>query len=107
MEKEEVSVRIFRFDPKTETKPRFKNYKLPYSKGATVLGILRYIYENVDRTLAFRDYHCAAQVCGGCKVKLNGKVIKACNKGIKPGERLTIEPSDVEKVIRDLVVYFD
>ena len=107
MEKSEISVRIFRFDPKTETKPTFSDYKLPYSRGATILGVLRYIYENVDRTLAFRDYHCAAQICGGCRVKVNGKVVKACNEGIQPGAVLTIEPFDRKRVIRDLAVFFD
>lgn len=104
MERVKISAQILRFDPETETKPRFETYKLPFNKGATVLGILRYIYEHMDRTLAFRNYHCAAQVCGGCKVKVNGRVVKACNKRVGPGEMLIIEPVNRKKLIRDLVV---
>ena len=107
MRKDEILVRISKFDPLTESKPSFKSYRLPFSKRASILGILRYIYENIDRTLAFRDYHCGAHICGSCRVKVNGKVVKACNTRVDPGQILTIEPFDERHVIRDLVVVFE
>ncbi len=107
MEKKPIKAKIFRFNPLSDRAPRFDEFTLPYDQGVTVLGILRYIFENLDRTLAFRNYHCGARVCGCCRVTLNGKETRACEAIVKPGDTLVIEPYDREKVIRDLACLFD
>ncbi len=105
--KEQIVTRIFRFNSDVDSEPRFDEFILPYSRGVTILGILRYIYENLDPTLAFRNYHCGASVCGCCQVRVNGKQTKSCSATILPGETVIIEPYDRNKVVRDLVVTFD
>lgn len=107
MAEEQIIARVFRWNPATDPKPRFDEFILPYGKGVTVLGILRYIYENLDGTLAFRNYHCGAMVCGCCRVTVNGKRTKSCSATIQSGETATIEPYDRKNVIRDLAVTFD
>ena len=102
-----IIARVFRYNPLTDSESRFDEFKLPYSPGATVLGALRYIYENLDPTLAFRNYHCGALVCGCCQVTVNGKRTKSCSAVIGPGETVVIEPFDRDRVIRDLAVKFD
>jgi succinate dehydrogenase / fumarate reductase, iron-sulfur subunit len=102
-----IIARVFRFNPATDTEPRFDEFKLPYSPGATVLGALRYIHENLDSTLAFRNYHCGALICGCCQLTINGKRTKSCSAVIHPGETVVIEPFDRTRVIRDLAVIFD
>ena len=107
MEKESIKAKIFRFNPLSDRAPRFDKFTLPYDQGVTVLGILRYIYENLDGTLAFRNYHCGALVCGCCRVTLNGQETRACEAILKPGDAVVIEPYDRQKVIRDLACLFD
>jgi len=105
--KEQVTAKVFRFNPLIDSKPRFDEFTLPYSSSVTVLRVLRYIYEHLDPTLAFRNYHCGASVCGCCRVTVNGKRNKSCSILVQPGETVIIEPHDREKVIRDLAVTFD
>ena len=107
MVQQQIIIKVFRFNPATDKKPWFDEYVLPYSKNVTVLGILRYIYKNLDPTLAFRNYHCGAMACGSCRVTINGKQTKSCSTVVRPGETLIIEPHNREKVIRDLVVTFN
>ena len=107
MEKKCIVARIFRFNPLSDRAPRFDEFTLPYDQGVTILGILRYVYENLDRSLAFRNYHCGARVCGSCRVTLNGKETRACEATVKPGDTVVIEPYDHGKVIRDLACLFD
>jgi succinate dehydrogenase / fumarate reductase, iron-sulfur subunit len=107
MNSEQMKVKVFRFYPGVDLEPRFDEYLLPYSSGATILGILRYIYENLDPTLAFRQYYCAAMLCGCCRVTVNGERTKSCVARVQPGATVVIEPYDRSKVIRDLAVKFD
>jgi len=107
MKQDHVTAKIFRFNPQKDREPRFDEYVLPYARGVTILGILRYIYENLDGTLTFRNYHCGALVCGCCQVTVNGQRTRACNATVGPGDMVVIEPYDRENVIRDLAVRFD
>ena len=77
-----------------------KSYQVPYSEGLSVLGVLQYIQENFDPTLAFYS-SCRMGKCTGCFVNINGKTRLACTT-IVTGN-LKILPSN-GKVIRDLVV---
>lgn len=105
--KERIMAKIFRFDPAGDSQPRYDEFLLPYSERVTVLEVLRYIYENVDPTLAFRNNFCGSMVCAGCRVTVNGKRMKSCLAVIGAGETVVIEPHDRGKVIRDLAVVFD
>ena len=48
-----AEVRLFRFDPEVDVKPRYDRFRVPY-KGHTVLDVLKYVYKNLDSTLSFR-----------------------------------------------------
>ena len=101
---ERIRVKLFRFNPKVDDAPRYETYEIPYKEKVTILGILRYIYENVDRTLAFRNYECKGGICGECLIRVNGKPVLTCRTPVKHTS-ITIEPIDTRKVIRDLVKY--
>ena len=103
MAKELATVRLFRFDPKTDKKPEFRVYHVPY-KGWTVLDVLRYIYGNFDDTFAFR-WACTKGFCRSCVVLLNGKPILSCVKNAE--ENMRIEPHPKFKILKDLIVDFD
>jgi len=97
----EANVRIFRFDPSRDKESRFETYSVPLVKDMSVLGVLVYIYENIDSSLAFY-YSCRAGRCGGCTVLVNGKATQACTR--LATENMTVEPLQKRKVIKDLLV---
>lgn len=79
-------------------------YPIPFTKGISALWAMRYIYENLDSSLAFPLCLCRIGKCGGCAVRLNGKPVLACSAILRePGEVYRIEPLSDEKIIRDLV----
>lgn len=99
-EKKTLRVRVQRFDPATDKEPYYQEYEVPYSKGTTVMSALRYIYENLDHSLAFYA-SCRIGKCAGCHVKVNGRTRMACTTVIE--DDVTLEPKQ-GKIIRDLVV---
>jgi len=99
-----IEVECFRFDPKSDKKPRFQLYKVPFQENISVLNVLDYIFENLDSTLGYVSF-CRHGVCGECKVKVNGRKGLACKM---PAQRkMRIEPISIDKVVRDLIVASD
>jgi succinate dehydrogenase/fumarate reductase-like Fe-S protein len=100
-----IRASIFRYSPE-EGLSRVDTFEVPYSRGMTFQTMLRYIYENVDPTLVFRDYRCGRGVCNTCSIKVNGKLIRSCETQVPAGKEVLIEPAN-DRVIRDLVVELD
>ena len=76
-------------------------YEVPVEPGQSVLGVLQYMYEHLDPTLAF-SCSCRIGLCSACLVRVNGKVVRACTT-LAEGDIL-IEPYRDDARIRDLVV---
>lgn len=95
----QVSVKISRFNPDTDTLPRLESWSVDMEEGARVLNVLDRIHE-LDPTLAYRS-SCRAGQCGSCAVKVNGEPALACTMEAKDG--MVIEPLDLP-VIKDLMV---
>ncbi len=94
-------VKVFRFDPEKDKRPRLQTFKnVPY-EGMRVTDVLNYIYQNLDSSLAFR-YSCRAGLCGVCLLKVNGKACLSCHRIAE--KEMTIEPPSQYPVIKDLVV---
>lgn len=104
MDDQTVAARIFRFDPQVDDEPHFEVYQVPFQHGMSVLGVLRYVYEELDPTLAFRNYRCGRGICASCRVRVNGRAVKACRTIVEPQSTVTIEPLEEGHVIRDLAV---
>lgn len=96
-----LEARVFRFDPSLDQAARYETFEVPHEKGMRVLGVLLYIQEKLDTTLAFR-YSCRRRRCGSCGVMVNGRPVLACIAEAKP--QMVIEPSPNLPVVRDLVV---
>ncbi len=99
-----ATVKVFRFDPVTDTTPRYDIFNdLPY-KDHSVLDILQIIYENHDSTLSFRRF-CTKGLCGACAMVVNGRPVMACHA---PAEKvMVIDPHPKFEILRDLAVKFD
>lgn len=105
MEPSFVTFKIFRFNPRKDPKPFYKEYKVPVSRYTRVLEALLWIKENVDSTLNFR-YSCRMAMCGSCGMLINGKQRLACKTLVKDidSEVILVEPLPKYPVVRDLVV---
>jgi len=96
-----VKLKILRSDPESGKKPEYQTFEIDTDQEDTVLGALRYIYENIDPSLAFRVV-CNAEKCGECGVMANGTPVLACNKKVEP--EMTIEPLPNLPIIKDLAI---
>lgn len=100
-----MSVRIMRYHPETDDKPRWQTFSLPVEEEMTILDVLNEIHWYHDGTLAYRR-SCRSAICGSCAMKVNGINVLACETPVHRfrGSRLKIEPLPGFPIIKDLVV---
>jgi succinate dehydrogenase/fumarate reductase-like Fe-S protein len=101
-----IRLRLFRYDPATDGAPRYEQYQVPWREGLLLLNAIKYVRDNLDETLAFRDYCCGCSWCSSCLMTVNGKGTQTCSRPLKAGENLLVEPMWAFPVIKDLVVDF-
>lgn len=82
---------------------RYDDFAVPFEEGMNILSALQYIYENLDRTIAYPLCLCRMGKCGACAVQVNGKVRLGCAVRLTPGETVVLEPVDGKEVIKDLI----
>ncbi len=95
-------VRICRTGTIDKSLSHYDSYTVPFEKGQSILGILKYIYETYDPGLAFYS-SCRTGKCTGCHIRVNGKPRLACTT-VADGNDLLLEPMKGYPVVRDLVV---
>ncbi len=102
-----ITFKIFRFDPEKDKKPYFDNFVIPVSHGDTLLAGMFYIQKNLDPSLAFR-FSCRGAVCGSCAMHINGKYRLGCETQVLElnADTITIQPLGHLQVLRDLIVDF-
>jgi succinate dehydrogenase/fumarate reductase-like Fe-S protein len=103
---EPVVLKIFRYDPDADRAPRYEQYQVPWREGLLLLSALKYVRDNIDQTLAFRDYCCGCSWCASCVMTVDGKGIRTCSRPLRPGENLLVEPMRGFPILRDLAVDF-
>jgi succinate dehydrogenase/fumarate reductase-like Fe-S protein len=99
-----VQLKIFRYDPSVDQAPVYKDYAVPYHEGLLLLMAVKYVRDNLDDTLAFRDYCCGCSWCMSCMMTVNGKGMRTCSRVLEPGESILLEPMRGFPVIKDLAV---
>jgi len=103
-----INLKIFRYNPETDSESRFDTYAVEAQPTDRVLDSLMHVYRNEDGSLAFRK-SCAHGVCGSDAMRINGKERLACKTLVKDvarseGDTITIEPLRHLKVQKDLMV---
>jgi succinate dehydrogenase/fumarate reductase-like Fe-S protein len=106
MQENVVTAKVLRFNPHKDKVPKYELYMVQSDRSISVLNLLHLIHQNLDRTLAYRNYFCHLGVCLSCLLHIDGKNLKGCTKTVNPGDTVTIEPPKGYTVIRDLVVSF-
>ena len=100
----EVTFRIKRYNPDTDVKPVFKEYKVEVEGTDRVLDALFKIKWYQDGSLTFRR-SCAHGICGSDAMRINGRNRLACKVlMLELGKKITIEPLLGFAVVKDLVV---
>jgi succinate dehydrogenase / fumarate reductase iron-sulfur subunit len=100
----EVTYRIRRFDPDSDSAAHWEEYRIPTSAGMTVLDGLWKIKETLAPDLAWRS-SCRMGVCGSCGMLVNGKARLACNTQVTElgGGTVVVAPLPNFDIVRDLV----
>jgi fumarate reductase (CoM/CoB) subunit B len=98
---QQISVRLFRYDPSKDDAPRYQLFGVPYRRSMRVLDALNYIYDELDDCFAYR-WFCGVKKCGECGITVNGKSILACWEPV--GGDMTCEPLTNFPIVRDLAV---
>jgi succinate dehydrogenase/fumarate reductase iron-sulfur protein len=98
------TIHILRSDAAVSDEPRFVTFEVPHDEDMTVLGLLLWIQDNLDGTVAFR-YSCRGAVCGSCAMVINGETGLACRTHLRdlPVE-IFLEPLPNMPIEKDLVV---
>jgi succinate dehydrogenase / fumarate reductase iron-sulfur subunit len=104
-----VKLKVFRFDPQRDKEPYYQIFEVEADPMDRILDCLNRIRWEQDPTLSFR-MSCGHGVCGSDGMRINGISALACQKLVKDfkenGEIL-IEPFQVFKVVKDLIVDLD
>jgi succinate dehydrogenase / fumarate reductase, iron-sulfur subunit len=100
----EVTFRIKRYNPDSDVKAAYKEYKVDVEPNDRVLDALNQIKWLEDGTLTFRR-SCAHGICGSDAMRINGRNRLACKVMMSElGKRVTVEPLIGFGVVKDLVV---
>ena len=100
----QVSLRIFRFDPEKDKRPRYENYVVEGDPKDQVLDLLNKVKWYQDGTLTYRR-SCAHGICGSDALRINGVNRLACKVLVKDvGTKIKIEPLLGLPVVKDLIV---
>ncbi len=92
-----ITVRVRRG---TRNESYLDSFRVPLTRGQSVLGALQYIYDNLDPTLAFAG-SCRIGMCVSCMVRVNGKVVRGCTTLAESD--LLVEPAKHSAIVRDLI----
>ncbi|NUQ37004.1 MAG: succinate dehydrogenase iron-sulfur subunit [Caldilineales bacterium] len=102
-----VIVRIQRFNPDNDQKPRMQDFQIELKPGTTILDALQEIKTHQDGSVTYRK-SCRHAICGSCAMNVNGKNELVCKTPLR--ERLdkngvcTVRPLPYLPIIKDLVV---
>ncbi|HSR48125.1 MAG TPA: succinate dehydrogenase iron-sulfur subunit [Anaerolineales bacterium] len=100
----EVTLRIRRFDPEKDKKPRTETYTVEADPNDQVLDLLNRVKWDQDGSLSYRR-SCGHGVCGSDAMRINGVNRLACKVLVREiGAEITVEPLLGMPVVKDLVV---
>jgi succinate dehydrogenase / fumarate reductase iron-sulfur subunit len=100
----QVTLRIRRFNPETDSRPHVEPYTLEADANDQVLDLLNRVKWYHDGTLAYRR-SCGHGICGSDAMRINGVNALACKVLVKDvGDRITVEPLLGLPLVKDLIV---
>jgi len=101
-----VTLKVYRFNPETDTEPRYDTFITETQPNERILDCLNKIRWQQDTTLSFR-MSCAHGICGSDGLTINSEPALACQKLVKDYDytkEIVIEPLKYFNVVKDLIV---
>lgn len=100
----ELKLRVQRFNPESDKKPRFEDFILQSGDGMTVLEALLQVRDYRDHSLGLR-FSCRMASCGSCGMKINGRPRLACYTPLEElkSDTVVVQPMDNFPIVKDLV----
>ncbi|MFZ4791787.1 MAG: succinate dehydrogenase/fumarate reductase iron-sulfur subunit [Candidatus Competibacteraceae bacterium] len=103
MSERQIQLEVLRYNPETDSEPRYQTYSVPCMNEWVVLDALNYVKDNLDPTLSYR-WSCHMAVCGSCGMMINGEPKLACKAFIHEyTDQVRVEPMANFPIERDLV----
>jgi succinate dehydrogenase / fumarate reductase, iron-sulfur subunit len=99
-----VTFHVRRFEPESDTTPRWEDHPIGVLPGMTVLDGLWKVKEQRAPSLAWRS-SCRMGICGSCGMLINGRARLACNTQISElgSDVVAVAPLPNFEIIKDLV----
>jgi len=101
-----VTLKVFRFNPESDSKPHYDTFNIEAEPNERILDCLNRIRWQQDSTLSFR-MSCAHGICGSDGLTINNQSALACQKLVKDydcSKEVLIEPLRYFEVVKDLIV---
>jgi len=103
----QVQLRIQRYDPERDEKPRWEEYRIEADPMARVLDLLHIVKWEQDASLTFRR-SCGHGICGSDAMFINGRNRLACKIRVDQlGKKISVAPLPGLPLVKDLVVDMD
>ena len=104
----QVTLKLFRYNPETDTKPHYDTFTVEAEPTDRVLDLMENVKGYQDGSLSFRR-SCAHGVCGSCAMRINGQNRLACKTLVKDlgSNKITVEPILGLPVLKDMIVNMD
>jgi len=105
MAQKEINVTVLRRDPDGSDAGTKQRYTVPFADGMSAMDVLDYIYQHLDSSIAYYDHAgCGLGICARCTGRINGKAGLFCQTEVKSEGELVLEPTNEDRVLRDLVM---
>ncbi len=102
-----VKLEVLRYNPETDSEPRFQTFDVPCQEEWVVLDAINYIKDNLDSSVSYR-WSCHMAVCGSCGMMVDGEPVLSCKVFIRDyGDKIRVEPLANFPIERDLVIVMD
>ena len=103
MSERQIQLEVLRYNPETDSEPRYQTYSVPCMNEWVVLDALNYVKEHLYPTLSYR-WSCHMAVCGSCGMMINGEPKLACKAFIHEyTDQIRVDPMANFPIERDLV----
>jgi len=104
----QVTLKLFRYNPATDTKPHYDTFTVEAEPTDRVLDLMENVKGHQDGSLSFRR-SCAHGVCGSDAMHINGQNMLACKVLVQDlgTNKITIEPILGLPVLKDMIVDMD
>ncbi len=99
----DLKLRVQRFNPSLDERPRFEEFTVPRGGGMTVLDAILHARDYGDHSIGVR-FSCRMASCGSCGMKVNGLPRLACYTPVDElrSDTVTVQPMDNFPIIKDL-----